>query len=150
MNNLAVIFSYYKLFLRRDNVIIENGVRVQKTTQDYNDGTSEVTAEVNGFTEKTPNATLTLSRKEKTDTFEPNEISLFLSPLSKINKNSSFVEKNVKLLVTYPLKLGIMKAKPNADRTIGFTFDAAYNVESINVPNTWISYEMSYHFTMNP
>lgn len=115
-----------------------------------NDGNKAVTAEVNGFTEKTPNAALILSEKEKTDTFEANEISLFLSPLSKTNKNSSFVEKNVKLLVTNPLKLGIIEAKPNADRTIGFTFDAAYNVESINVPNTWISYEMSYHFIMNP
>ncbi len=49
---------------------------------------------------------------------------------------------------TEQMKYSQVDSKFCTEGTFSDTFDAAYNVKEINVPDEWISNTMSYHFTV--
>ena len=109
-----------------------------------NNGSKEVKAEVNGF--KTTAEAANLKLVEDQTSYTASEIALRLKPVAgAVNR---FDETNVlKLSKTNKLYIGTMK--PEKDKkALSYTFDAAYNVKEIHVPDGWISNTMSYHFTV--
>ena len=114
-----------------------------------NDGSKEVTAAVNGFTTKEAKNLKLVKDKAADQTYGANEIALQLMPSTDDQTKNTFDKTNVLTLGrTNMLNIGTMQPKDNEGRIIGYTFDAAYNVKEINVPDEWISNTMSYHFTV--
>ncbi len=114
-----------------------------------NDGSKEVTAAVNGFTTKEAKNLKLVKDKAADQTYGANEIALQLMPSTNGQTKNTFDKTNVLTLGrTNMLNIGTMQPKDNEGRIIGYTFDAAYNVKEINVPDEWISNTMSYHFTV--
>ena len=109
-----------------------------------NNGTKEITAKVSGFA-TTPLADLKLVEKAKTETFAADEISLFL----KGTEGNVFTETNVLKVNQTPLEIGTLgKASDDIGRKKAFTFDAAYDVQNINMPDGFMKNTMSYHFSI--
>ena len=109
-----------------------------------NNGTKEIKAKVSGFA-TTPLADLKLVKKAKTATFATDEISLFL----KGTEGNVFTEINVLKVNQTPLEIGTLgKASDDTGRKKAFTFDAAYDVQNINMPNGFMKNTMSYHFSI--
>ncbi len=111
-----------------------------------NNGTKKVKAEVNGFKTTTQAANLRLV--EDQTSYAASEIALRLKPVAGAANANAFVETNV-LTLNKTNKLYIGTMKPEKDKkALSYTFDAAYNVKEIHVPDGWISNTMSYHFTV--
>ena len=108
-----------------------------------NNGTKQIEAKVSGF-DSTPQPDLKLSDKAKTDTFNADEIALFI----KGADGNTFAETNVLTLDHTPLGIGTLGKASEDTRTKAYTFDAAYDVKNINVPDGFISKTMSYHFSV--
>ena len=109
-----------------------------------NNGNKEITAKVSGFA-TTPLADLKLVEKAKTETFAADEISLFL----KGTEGNVFTETNVLKVNQTPLEIGTLgKASDDTGRKKAFTFDAAYDVQNINMPDGFMKNTMSYHFSI--
>lgn len=108
-----------------------------------NNGTKQIEAKVSGF-DSTPQPNLKLSDKAKTDTFNADEIALFI----KGADGNTFAETNVLTLDHTPLGIGTLGKASEDTRTKAYTFDAAYDVKNINVPDGFISNTMSYHFSV--
>ena len=109
-----------------------------------NNGTKEITAKVSGFA-TTPLVELKLVEKARTETFAADEISLFL----KGTEGNVFTETNVLKVNQTPLEIGTLgKASDDTGRKKAFTFDAAYDVQNINMPDGFMKNTMSYHFSV--
>lgn len=108
-----------------------------------NNGMKEIQAKISGFA-TTPQPNLKLSGKAKTDTFNADEIALFI----KGTDGNTFAETNVLTLDNTPLGIGTLGKASEDTRTKAYTFDAAYDVENINVPDGFIRNTMSYHFSV--
>ena len=107
-----------------------------------NNGTKKVKAEVNGFKTTTQAANLKLA-EDKTS-YTASEIALQLIPEKGDNAGK---KTNVLSINKNPLNIGTMSTDTDG-KALSYTFDAAYNVKEINVPDGWISNTMSYHFTV--
>ena len=110
-----------------------------------NNGDKMIKAEVNGFNTTIGANNLTLA-EDKTS-YTASEIALQLVP-----KNGDNADKktNVLSINKNPLSIGTMSGtnSTSGEKVLQYTFDAAYNVTDINIPNGWISNTMSYHFTV--
>ena len=108
-------------------------------------GTNKIETRIAGFvTTEARDAELRLVDKSVGDTFAPDEIALFV----KGAENSVMTPVNVKSIgaASMPL-LGTLQSAADRDgRTLAYTFDAAYNVQKINIPGGFIGNSMSYHF----
>ena len=109
-----------------------------------NNGAKEITAKVSGFA-TTPLVDLKLVEKAKIETFAADEISLFL----KGTEGNVFTETNVLKVNQTPLEIGTLgKSTDDTGRKKAFTFDAAYDVQNINMPDGFMKNTMSYHFSV--
>lgn len=108
-------------------------------------GTNKIETRIAGFvTTEARDTELRLVDKNVGDTFAPDEIALFV----KGTENSVMNPVNVKSIgaASMPL-LGTLHSAADRDgRTLAYTFDAAYNVQKINIPGGFIGNSMSYHF----
>ena len=83
--------------------------------------------------------------KAKIETFAADEISLFL----KGTEGNVFTETNVLKVNQTPLEIGTLgKSTDDTGRKKAFTFDAAYDVQNINMPDGFMKNTMSYHFSV--
>ncbi len=117
----------------------------------YNNGGTKVKAEVAGFAvdQKVTQST-NLHLVNKSGTFNSNEIALYLKAAGETNKAKmlNVMELSNKTRFTIG-SLENNKATDLTTRSGSFTFDADYDVQNINVPDTsWNTYQMSYHFTI--
>ena len=110
-----------------------------------NNGEKTIKAEVNGF--KTTIESDALKLSEDKASYTASEIALQLIPESGDNADK---KTNVLSINKNPLSIGTMEGANsiNGEKNLKYTFDAAYNVKEINVPNKMISNTMSYHFTV--
>ena len=108
-----------------------------------NNGMKEIQAKISGFA-TTPQPNLKLSGKAKTDIFNADEIALFIKGID----GNTFAETNVLTLDHTPLGIGTLGKASEDTRTKAYTFDAAYDVKNINVPDGFIRNTMSYHFSV--
>ena len=125
-------------------------------------GNTEVEASVSGFESRDlmsgdGKAVLKLVNKNRTESFNPDEMALFLTPVvnSTLPSQNVLKETNVKSIDSTQestwAKIGRMGSKDTQDSKknfLDFTFDAGYNVENINETNDGrLTSIMSYHFT---
>lgn len=126
-------------------------------------GDTEVEASVSGFqsrdlmSKEGTETVLKLVNKNRTESFNPDEMALFLKPVanSTLPSKSELTETNVKSIDSTQestwAKIGRMGSKDTQDSKknfLDFTFDAGYNVENINETNDGrLTSIMSYHFT---
>ena len=110
-----------------------------------NEGEKSIKVEVNGFNTTAEADNLKLS-EDKTS-YTASEIALQLLPE---NGGNAGKKTNVLTINKNPLSIGTMGGtNSTSEKNLKYTFEAAYNVTEIKVPNSWISNTMSYHFTVD-
>ena len=112
------------------------------TCEVINNGSKAVEVQIAGFQTTVTQDKLKLSPKDKSESFNADELSLFIKGAGA----TTMAETNVTTLDAKPLTLGTLGKAGEADSTAWYTFDAGYHVNNINIPDGYIKNTMSYRF----